>query len=188
MACENKIKKNILSTCETQTIGGIEQVVYLINRTDIASIDYHTGMTSLITNITLTNTATTTAYKLTGLKKSLNYKSDRVVAEDQADRFKHTFSFYGFEFDSASIENMDSMNDLVVIVERKDKYNADGIFVALGVNTGLFITTDTSATNDSNGVRKIEMATLDGQLERYSQNNVLKVDYAQTKSMLEGLL
>lgn len=186
MACTGKLTKDILSNCETQPVGGIEQIVYLINRTDISAITYDGTNKNKITNIALTSP--TVAYKLTGTKKALNAGYERVVAEDMEDMFKHKLSFSGYEFDSASVLNIDKAKDLVAIVERKDKTTADGIFVAFGVGTGLFVTSDAMMINESFGTRKIEMSTMDGQLEKYSQYNVLATDYATTKALLDGLL
>ena len=46
-----------------------------------------------------------------------------------ADTFKHIFSFYGFEFDSASVLNMDGLHDLVIIVENKEKSSIGAILI-----------------------------------------------------------
>lgn len=186
MACENKIVKNITSDCETQKVAGLEQVVYLINRTDIDSITYDITNKSLVTGLDLASGEV--AYKLVGTKKSLNCGSERVVSDDAPDSFKHKFMFNGYEYDSASVENMDNMADVVVIVEKKDKKVEDGTFVIFGLGSGLYVSTDTSSENDSNGVRKIELTSQDGQLEKNSQNNLLVTDYATTKALLEGLL
>jgi len=189
MSCINKIVKEIVNNCSTTPVSGLETTIYLFNRTDIEQIDYDVVNTSLITGIDLASTSpATTGYKLIGTKKALNAGFERVIAEDMPDMFKHKLVFSGFEFDSASIENFDQLGDLVAIVERKDKNNVDGTFVAYGINTGLFISTDTYMANDNNGVRKIEMDTMDGQLEKHSQNNVVIGDYKATKDFLEALM
>ncbi|RLI47582.1 hypothetical protein DRO61_07730 [Candidatus Bathyarchaeota archaeon] len=176
--------KNITSNCSTQQIGGIETTVYIFNRTDIDTITYSGD--SLVTDLTLTSG--TTAFTIMGVKKSLNAGSTRVVAEDMADRFTHTFDFKGFEFDSASVENLDAIKDVVCVVERKAKNVDDGTFVIYGLGTGLYVATDEQTSNEANGTRALSLATMPGWEEKNSQNNLLDTDYATTKALLEGLL
>lgn len=186
MACEIKLVKNITSSCENQPVGGVEQVIYLFNRTEI-SVTYDNTNPSLVNDISMGSTADT-GFKLTGIKKSLNCGSTLVPAEDAADGYTHTLIFQGFEFDAASVENMDQMGDIVAVVEMKQKANdGDGTFVIYGLGTGLYKSSDVRMANDANGARKIELTTLDGQLERYSQNNYLNNDYATSKAALEAL-
>lgn len=185
MGCETGILKNITSDCTTQPVGGMEVTVYAINRSDIASTDVNTLKANLIEGIDLVEGKI--AYKIKGVRKNLNCGFDRVVADDMADTFKHFFSFYGFEFDSSSVLNMDGLNDLVIIAEMKDKSSTDGTFVGLGFKSGLYPTSDTKRANDSQGIRKIEMTSRDQENEPFSQYNVFKTDYATTKALLESL-
>lgn len=186
MSCENGIAKSIISNCSTSKTSGIEATVYLFNRTDIASVTYSTGSTMLITGLTITTG--TTGYELVGMKKSLVATSERVVAEDSADVFKHGITFKGFESDSLSVENMDNLGDVVAIVEFRDKVVEDGIFKVFGLGSGLFVETDTTNSNEANGARAIALASMAGWEERTSPINLLKTNYATTKSLLEGLV
>lgn len=186
MACPGEIVKDIVSDCSTQGVGGLEQVAYLINRVDFEP-------TFDITNPNkITDVATalgTKAYKLTGAMKGFDAGFDRVKEEGFADSFTHFFSFKQFEVSAEDIANVDGMDDCVLIVETKNKpTDADGTFVALGVGSGLHITTDTKRFNTTNGARALEMATNAGEGERYSQYNVLDTDYATTKALIESLL
>lgn len=183
MTCTSKIFKNIISDCSTTPTGGMESVVYLVNRVDLINPVY-SGNT-LITDFSLVSG--TTAYKLVSTKKSANFGSDRVTTETMPDQFKHFFSFQNFEFDALAIDNLDTMNDLVAIVERKDK-KGDTPFTILGIGSGLYVSSDTSRTNDNNGVRVLEMTSMDGQLETNSEIKFLKSDYSTTKAFLEALL
>ena len=186
MTCENKIIKNITATCETQPVGGLKATIYLINRSEITSVTYDNAKKLLVTDLTLDTGKV--AYKLVGTKKALKAGSERVVADDMPDAWKHKLSFHGYEFDSASVENMDSLGDLVAIVERNDASVADGQFVIYGMRTGLYPIADVVDSNDSYGIRKIDMETLDGQFEKESQLNLLSTDVATTRALLLGLL
>ena len=185
MGCETGILKSVTSDCTTQPVGGIEVVCYAINRLDIATKDINTLKPNLIEGLTLSEGKL--AYKIKGARKNLNCGFDRVVSDDMADTFKHIFSFYGFEFDSASVLNMDGLHDLVIIVENKVKSSNDGTYVAYGLKSGLYPTSDTKRANDSQGVRKIELASRDQENEPHSQWNLFKTDHETTKAMLEAL-
>jgi len=186
MACTGKIVDDIVSNCDTQGIGGLEAVAYLINRVDFEpTFDVTNG--NLITAVA--TAIGTKAYKLTGSAKGLEAGHDRVKEEGFADSFTHYFSFKQFEVDSDALLNVDSLDDLVVIVEAKNKpSDADGTFIAYGVRSGLHVTTDTKRFNTTNGARSLELATNSGEGERYSQYNVLDTDYATTKAALDAIL
>ncbi len=186
MACITGILKNITSDCSTSLGGGLEVEAWIANRKQL-NVTYDTEKENLITGLSMVGTAK--AYKLTGIKKLLNACHDIVVAENRPDKYKHFFSFEGFEILSEDIINLDSINDVIVVVELKDKNDTgEGVFAAYGVKNGLWKSTDTQRANDSNGARKIEMTSLDGQEEGYSRYVVFSTDYATTRNMLESLL
>jgi hypothetical protein len=186
MACSNRIAKNITSNCTTQPVGGLEVEAYICNREDI-SPTFDSTNPNKITGLTMSGT--TLMYKLTGISKNLNAGHDRVISDDFADTFTHYFSFKGFEFDSASAINMDTMSDVVVFVNYKNKNSTgDGVIVGYGVKTGLYISSDSRRANDNNGVRTIELTSKDNLTEPYSQYNLLITDYATTLAALEALL
>ena len=186
MGCDTGVEKGIIANCTTQPIAGLEVIAYMFNR-NAMTITYDTTNPSKITSIV--KAGAELAYEYKGVKNNLNAGHDRVVADDMADRFTHYIAMKGFEFDAGSVENMDGMNDICVIVEYKQKNaDGDGIFVAYGISSGLYPSSDTRRAIESNAVRSIELATLGGQEEKNSQNNILNTDYATTKTMLEALL
>lgn len=186
--CIPGIADDITSTCDTQTDGGIEQRVWLFHRGD-HTITTKTGFPNIIENIT--NLATKKSYKLLGFKNLLNAGNEAVISEDRADRFKHMLNFQQFEFASADIINVDNLNDVFAVVERKDKAaDGDGTFFAIGLKNGLWKTAATRMSNDINGARSVEMASMDTGLEPYSEYTVMAVPsegqsvYAATLAML----
>lgn len=184
--CTKKIYQNVTADCTTQGVSGIEQVVYVGNRTDIASITRDATLDNKITDFTMASG--TKLYKLTGQKQNLSCGSERVVSDTQADSFRHRISFQNYEFDATSLDNLDEAEDLFAIVERKDKTNVDGTFLVYGIGTGLYISSDTYSSNENNGARMLEATSLDAQLERNSACTLVKTDYATTKAYLESLL
>lgn len=186
MNCSSKITKNITSDCSTQGIGGMEVEAYLFNRTDF-DITFDGTSANKITNIERIGTAL--AYKLKGVNKNFNAGSDRVVAEGFADTYTHTVDLKAFENDTLSVKDIDSMGDVFVVIERKQKTSTgDGVFIAYGVQTGLYVTTDTHRQNADNGTRALSLASRATETEQFSKYNVLLTSYVLTKAMLDALL
>lgn len=186
--CAKGIVKTITSDCSTQQTAGIEQVIYLMNRKDVVPVfETATGgeKTNKITSLSLSGTAK--AYKLIGQKQNLVCGFDRVTSDTRGDMFTHFLSFNAYEFDTASADNINEMEDIVAIVERKAKDNADGCFMVYGLGTGLYYTSDSYRSNENDGVRMLEMQTQSSQPEKVPYNTLVSTDYAGTKTLLEGL-
>jgi len=186
MTCITGIAKAIVSDCSTVKAGGNEVVAWVFNRKDV-DITYDSTNGNLITDFA--NLATKKAYQLTGVKKMLNTGHDIVVAEDRPDKYNHYFSFQQFEIASEDIKNVDEINDVIVVVERLDKTDdGDGGFVAYGAKFGLGKSSDTRRSNDVNGARVIELTSMEGREEPFSEYTVLATDYAGTVAMLTAAL
>jgi hypothetical protein len=186
MGCDSGIAKAIISNCTTQPIGGVEATAYLFNRNDM-TITYDGTYTNKVTGIA--SVTDELLYQYSGVKKNINAGFDRVVAEDMADRFKHYAALKGFEFDSASVQNLDNLKDVCLIVEYKQKSDdGDGVFVGYGFKSGLYPTSDTRRAIENNAIRSIELASQDQEDEPHSEYNILITDYATTKAALIALL
>jgi hypothetical protein len=186
--CQTEISKAITSNCTTQPEGQIEQRAWIFQRGN-HSISYKSGTTNILEEIV--NVATKKSYKILGVKTLLNAGMEEVIAADRATRFKHKFNFQQFEFAAADILNVDFLDDIFVVVERKDKpTDGDGTFVAYGVKNGLWKTSGTRMSNETNGVRIVEMASMDEGLEPHSEYTVMAVPgegetvYSATLAML----
>lgn len=159
MSCENRILKNITSTCDNAVVAGIEQKLWLFNRTDIASITYDSEQTNKVTGITLKTGAT--AYSATGLKRNMGVSFSRNVNAEGLDTFTDTVSITGFEFDSASALNFDNMSDIVVVADRKGKKQGDGSLIILGLENGLYCSSDQYNAWENGGTRQLEFSSMD---------------------------
>ena len=83
------------------------------------------------------------------------------------------------------IRAKDDGNDVVVVVESKDKASdADGVYRIFGLEFGLYPSTDTVRANDASGARNIELTSLSGQEETQSQYNFDTGTNAQTLAAL----
>jgi len=185
MSCENNIVKSIISNCTTQGSGGNEVKAWIGNRLEM-SPTYDVTNPSKIT--TLAVDVGKQLFTITGVKKLLNSGFDRVIAEDRADTFTHYFNFQGFEFKVEDVENLDTLDDVVIFVESKDKTDdGDGVFRGFGVKKGMFPSSDSMRANDINGARNIELTSLAGAEEPYSQYTLDAGDYATTKALLVAL-
>ena len=188
MSCITGIAKNITSDCTTHVSGGLEIEAWVFNRKEI-TITYSavSGKENQITDIAMVGAAT--GFKITGNKKLLNAGHDLVVAEDRPNKYTHHFMFQQFEFLTEDVRNVDDIDDVVIVVESKDKNDSgDGIFRVYGAKFGLWKATDTHRDNDVNGARNIELASLGGQEEPYSRYVYLDTDHATSKAALEALL
>ena len=185
MSCVKGIALDIISDCNTSGVGGNEIKAWLGNRLEMTPT-YDVTNPSKVTALAVD--VTKQLYTMTGVKKLLNSGSDRVIAEDRPDKFTHYFSFQGFEFKAANVEGIDNLDDLVVIVESKDKTDTgDGVFRMFGLKYGLYPSSDTMRANDINGARSLELTSLAGQEEIYSNYTLLITDYATTLAALVAL-
>lgn len=187
MACTDSIVKDIISNCTNQPNGFLEVKAWIFSREAFANaITYDSTHPNKITSIA--SVTGEQCYTLTGVKKMLNAGHDVVTADDRADKYTHYFNFHQFEIAAEDIHNIDNLKDVFVVVQRKDKgTDGDGTFVAYGVQNGLWKSTDTRRSNDVNGARNLELTSLGGSEENYSEYTVLSTDYDGTLSMLEGL-
>lgn len=185
MPCTDNIFKNIVSNCTTTPIGGLEVKAWVMDRADV-TVTPDATVPNLITDITLASGAQ--AWTIEGVKNLLNSGHDAVIAEDRPTRYQHFFSFQAYEVAAEAMQNIDQMDDIVVVVERKNKgVDGDGSFVILGMENGLWKTTDTLRDNDIDGVRNLEFQSMEATPERFGRINFLTTDYEATKAALEAL-
>ena len=180
--CTKGIAKTIISDCTTQPIAGTEVKAWVGNRLEMV-ITYDVTNPSKITSIVPASGFQ--MYPALSVGNGSNPGYDGVFAPNRASRYAHKWNFEGFEFDCASVENIDALEDLIIVSEMRDKpTDGDGTFRAFGVKNGLYKTSDAWTANDIDGARAIEMASQEGAGEKYSNYTVLDTDYATTLAML----
>lgn len=187
MSCINSIIKDITSNCSTSGIGGLEINAWLVKRNDV-TLTWSTtsGKENIITDIT--NKATKKGIKITGIKKLLKATFTAVTAENRPNKFTHTFSFEIFEKLGADYLNMDQPDDVIAIVELKDKTTTgEGVFRVLGAKNGLYTSADAEDTSASNGARVITLSSMANQEEPYSAEILFDTDYATTAAIASEL-
>ncbi len=183
MGCLSAITQVILNTCTNVPSAGLEVKGWIINRADVTwTID--AGNVVLLTAAAMAGV--TVAYPVTAVKKEHNAGFEGVFADNLPDLFTHDYSFQPYERDSASILALDSIDDIVLVVELKGP-KTEGCFIVLGYETGLHLVTMSWRANDNNGIPTYEFATKEGQGEKYSKYVFWDTDYDDTVTALEAL-
>ena len=183
MSCLTGITADITNSCTIVPAAGLEIKAWIINRADVTwTIDG--------SNIVLLTAATmegiTVAYPVTAVKKEGNAGFDAIIDDGMPDLYSHNFSFQPYARDAASILALDSMDDIVIVVELKGP-KTTGVFQVFGFETGLHLVTMAYRTNDNNGKPTYEFATREGEGEKYSRRVFWDTDFDTTLAALVTL-
>jgi len=187
MGCLSGIAQAITNSCTNVPSAGLEVKGWIINRADVTwTIDADNVV--LLTGATMAGG--TFAYPITAVKKEMNAGFDAVIADNLPDLFTHNISFQPYERKSANILALDSIDDIVVVLELKGE-KISGCFIVLGYETGLHLVSMSYRANDNNGIPTYEFATKEGQGEKYSRyifwDTGIEGDYITTKALLVAL-
>lgn len=184
--CTGELAADIILDCEKKPIGGLEAEITLINRADILTVTKSPTNPSVVTGISLKSTKK--AFKYQGFKKTANAGSDLVIADNMPDGFTHYLSLIIWGSDGATVDSLRSINDVVSIVENKNKGIAgDGAFEIYGLETGLYKTTLTKRSNDNGGTYNLEMGTQAGEEASTPTHVFFATDYATTAAARTAL-
>ena len=183
MGCLADITQAITNSCTNVPAAGLEVKGWIINRDDVTwTIDG--------SNVVLLTAATmegvTVAYPVTAVKKEANAGFDGVFADNLPDLFTHNYSFQPYARDAASVHALDSIDDLVLVVELKGP-KTTGCFIVLGYENGLHLVAMTYAAKDNNGIPTYEFATREGEGEKYSRYVFWDTDFDTTLAALVAL-
>ena len=157
MSCENRLFQNITSTCENRITAGIEQKIYLFNRTDIAEIEYDSENENKVTGFSLKSGAK--GYVAQGFKRNMTASFERVVSDDSLDTWTDTINLTAFEFDSAASKNLNEMSDIVAVIDRKGTKQDDGSLLIFGLGSGLYCSADSWTAFENGGSRQLTFAS-----------------------------
>lgn len=185
--CSFGITADILNDCAQRPTAGAEAVAYAMNRTDIESVTYDATNNHKVTAMTMKSG--TQAHKIEGFKKEIDAGADLVTSDTNPDKYNQYFKMEPWQVDAATIKALDGLSDLVVIVERKNKgLDGDGAFMILGLETGLYKSSDASRLNSDSGKRIIEMTNQAEEESTVSNHVFFITDLAATKTAIEALL
>ncbi len=185
MSCNSDIAKSIISDCTTQGVGGNEIKAWIGQRKDF-TFTYDATNPSMVTAIVAASTKQ--LFTITASPRAIDSGHDRLIEAGRADRFTHFVGFPTYEFKAADVENIDSLEDVFIIVESKDEADdGEGTFQGAGLKYGLKPVTDTRRANDANGSRPLEFGPVEGDSEPYSQYTIFDTDEATTRALLVAL-
>jgi len=183
MSCLTPVTKAITNSCLNVPSVGLEVKGWIINRKDVTwTIDGATVV--LLTAATMTGD--TVAYPVTAIKKESNVGFDGVFADNLPDLYTHNYSFQPYSRIASHIAAMDSIDDIVLVVELKGP-KTSGCFIVLGFETGLHLVSMSYKAKDNNGIPTYEFATREGEGEKYSRRVFWSTDYDTTKAALVEL-
>ena len=180
MGCLSDITQVIANTCTNVPSAGLEVKAWAMNRADaVWTID---GANVVL----LTALTGPTLYPITAVNKEMNAGFDGVFADNLPDLFTHNVSFQPYERKAADILALDSIDDLVIVLELKGP-KTTGCFIVLGYETGLHLMSMAYSAMDNNGIPTYEFATEEGQGEKYSRYVFWDTDYDTTLAALVAL-
>lgn len=168
MTCIKKITQNIVNACKSTR--GLKPRAYWANRSDCKftfSGNVITAVDTFILGV------------IDGTKFSLNAGSDEVVFEDNGSVFTHKFTGI------VNVQNgsVDSLDDIVVFVQSND-----GQWLCYGAEQGLWKTSQAQTANDNRATVTVEMASLEGKDESYSEYfvtaNLSAIPTTETKEVV----
>jgi hypothetical protein len=186
--CLTELAADVLKDCAEQPVKGLEKVAYVYNRKNV-DVTYDVTDTKLIT--ALVPKSGFQGYMIQGFNLDMNAGHSIVVSDNLPDKYLQTFNFAAWLLDSAQTQELDGLQDILVVVESKNKNVAgsgDGTFKAYGVETGLYKSADDHTANDNNGSRLVALTNRAEQESTVSSHVVLDTDYATTLTMLEASL
>ncbi len=183
MSCLTGITQAITNLCADVPAAGLEVKAWIINRADVT---WTVDGSNIVLLTAATMAGVTVAYPVTAVKKEANAGFDAVIADDMPDQFIHNYSFQHFARDAASILALDSIDDIVLVVELKGP-KTTGVFQVFGFESGLHLVTMAYRTNDNNGKPTYEFATREGEVEKYSRRVFWDTEYDTTLAALVAL-
>jgi len=185
--CVNAALQNIVSDCTKNIKGGNETKGWLIPRADISSYTQDATNPSLISAIALETGKK--AYTIETNRRGMDSGHDFLRGSDgYQDGYTHAFTVKIFGKTVEEREAIDALDDVVIIVESRDKDIAgNGTFSVFGLENGLWKSSDSKRANSDRGARLLELGALEEEVETYSAYSFWDTDYATSKAALVAL-
>lgn len=150
-----KLIGSITNVC--RPVAGIEEKVWLFNRSDFTRATVNNTLTSI------GKIGSVVAYTATVAKQGANVGHDATVFTNLCTAFVHKLMINFTTGNAANMANIDKADDLMAVVKGKD-----GILYAYGVKNGLWKNKQSQMINDNNALVACEYGTIAGQEEEYS--------------------
>lgn len=165
-----KLVGNIANKC--RPVAGLKSKIWLFNRVDFA-------LTKVANTVTaIAKIGAVVGYTAQGTKSWANAGHDGAIFENLCTAFIHKLMANLTVGTAAQQANIDQADDLVAVVEGND-----GVLYVLGVDYGLWKTSQSNMLNDNNALTAVEFTSRAGMEEEYSM-----YFYTGTVASLDALL
>jgi len=186
------ISDEVLLDCSNPIVGGANDRIYLINKSDIASVTYDPSTPSnpyLVTGITLNGGKYAYAYE--GQNQSVDLRA-ALVRQRYAVVYDHEVIFKVFDNTAEVKKQVEALGRgvLVAIVQKNFKgSNTESEFEIYGLNSGLVATVAESNASDTDtqGAWNITLISSEFSKEPGPPKTFWDTDYATTLAALEAL-
>lgn len=188
---------NFLYDCDDKSVGGVEQVIKLVNRCHIKVNEWDINSTSggqCTHSIAYSgeDPSDLEAVIAQGIpSKRLLSAGFNSVDEDYGTYFVHTVNIFGQGLKEATLCNIKELangGDVVAFVEQKNKgKDGESAFLVYGFDAGLKMGDVTYDSNENNGNTLIPLISKDDDLEPNPPYVLLMEDYETTKAFFDSL-
>lgn len=185
MACGDLIQSSVLDCNNILQSGvGDSSRLVLILKDDVSS--YTTDSNGVITAITLYSGKS--AFSFDGIKQSLKPKFERAAAPSGQSVYKHTVTFFYFEYSQVAKNNLARMaNGRYIAIYANAKQDVNS-YEVLGSDVGLEMTECMRAPQENGGAISLTLASPEGEFESRPPRTILSTDFAGTKTLIEGYI
>lgn len=185
MACGDLIQSSVLDCNNILQAGvGDSSRLVLILKDDVSS--YTTDSNGVITAITLYSGKS--AFSFDGIKQSLKPKFERAAAPSGQSVYKHTVTFFYFEYSQTAKNNLARMaNGRYIAIYANAKQDVNS-YEVLGSDVGLEMTECMRAPQENGGAISVTLASPEGEFESRPPRTILSTDFAGTKTLIEGYI
>lgn len=187
-----KLTAGIDLNCLVPLVGGNDDRLVLINKSDIVSIGRNTVNPQIVESITLVASPAAKAYAFQGKNNSIDSKTD-LVKTRYADNYNHEVVFRVFE-DGPDVKlQIEALpkGRFIAILQKNYRGTADkAAFEVRGLDIGLECTvlTKDDSDADTQGAYVITLSSPDTFKEPHLPANLYITSYAASKAVVDGLL
>lgn len=176
--------------CDFPIQGGVDDLLYLINKADIASVTRDTTNPQIIEDIILVSGAR--AFRVQGQNNSNNTRWE-LVKQRYTRMYNHIVSFVGFDLGPSGYERYEELSNALVVAVVVNNYrgtNGNAAIKIYGLDAGLRASTMSQdmSSADTQGAVQIEMASDEINKEPHTPATLFDTNFATSLAIIEGLV
>lgn len=176
--------------CTYPIQGGVDDKLYLINKSDIASVTRNVTNPQIIEDIILISGAT--AFEIQGQNNSNNTRFE-MVKQRFTRMWNHFVDFVGFDLSPTGFERYEELSNALVVAVVVNNYRGTSGNAAIkiyGLDAGLRAASiaQDMASADTQGAVQIALSTDDINKEPHTPATLFDTDFATSLAIIEGLV